>query len=77
MLNQEILIKSLCLKLGITQKELAERLGLSSQALNNRLKRGTLRFEDLEKIAEVTDCKLSINYITPGGQKIWKMHTRN
>lgn len=68
MVNQEILVKSLCLTIGITQKELAERLGLSSQALNNKLKRGTLRFEDLEKIAEVTDCKLTIYYTTPGGQ---------
>ena len=37
---------------GISQAELARRLGTSPQNLHQRIKRGALRMENMEKIAE-------------------------
>ena len=37
---------------GISQAELARRLRTSPQNLHQRIKRGALRMEDMEKIAE-------------------------
>lgn len=45
-------IKMLLLETGMSQKELAERLGMSQQSFSNRLTRDDWKESDLEKIAK-------------------------
>lgn len=39
-------------KAGLTQQELADRLGISSSSLTQKLNRNTLKIEDYQRIAE-------------------------
>ena len=53
----ELKIKELCKKRGITQKDLAKRLGLSSDStLSQALARDNLTLDYLRRIAEALDC---------------------
>ena len=50
-------IKMLLIKRDLTQKELADKLGISQPALSKKYKLDDWRESDLRKIAEVCDCK--------------------
>ena len=50
-------IKILLLKRKMNQTELAEKLGMSMQNLNNKLRRQTFTLEELEAIAETLNAK--------------------
>lgn len=63
-------IKLICVKNDLTQAEIARRLGVSSQAFSQKIKRGTFSVSDLDNIAIVTGCKLECNFILPSGEKI-------
>ena len=63
-------IKLFCLKYGISQSELARRLGKSPQALSQKVNRGTLTLDDLEDIAVVTGCKFECSITLLTGEKI-------
>lgn len=52
-------IKELCITKGITQKELAERLGITDISLNKSLRGEYPQLQTLEKIANELDVKIS------------------
>lgn len=52
-------IKSLCKLHGITQKELAERIGITNSALNISLSKNNPRYSTLETIAEALGVSVS------------------
>lgn len=46
-----------------SQRELALRMGISPQALAQKLDKGNFRFSDLKKIAEALDCTVSLEFL--------------
>ena len=57
-------IRILLIKRGnISEAELARRLNVSPQNLNNKMKRDNFTEKDLQAIAEVLDCTLNINFV--------------
>ena len=56
-------IRMIVSKRGITYTELANRLGISRQHLNNKLHQKNLSEEDLEKIASALDCTYESHFI--------------
>jgi DNA-binding Xre family transcriptional regulator len=56
-------IRILLVKRGnISEAELARRMGISPQNLNNKMKRANFTEKDLADIAAALDCTLSINF---------------
>ena len=55
-MEQRFFIKDQLARHGVTQAKVAERLGCSRQNLSQRLSRGALSFEELEKIANICGC---------------------
>ena len=55
---------------GISQAELARRIGTTPSNLNQKIKRNTLTMEDMEKIAEVLGGKWRAEFIFPNGMAI-------
>ena len=60
-------IKMLCVKKHISAAQLAELLGSSSANLYNKFKRDNFTEKELKSIADVTGCKLEINFICDDG----------
>lgn len=57
-------IRILLIKRGnISEAELARKLGISPQNLNNKMKRDNFTEKDLQAIADVLDCSLNINFV--------------
>ncbi|MCI8297092.1 MAG: helix-turn-helix transcriptional regulator [Lachnospiraceae bacterium] len=52
---------------GISQAELARRIGTTPSNLNQKVKRNTLTKEELEKIAEVLDGTWKAEFEFPDG----------
>ncbi|MGN1124768.1 MAG: helix-turn-helix transcriptional regulator [Candidatus Gastranaerophilaceae bacterium] len=50
-------IRILMIKRNITQKELAEKLGVTQQNISKKFKLDNWRESDLEEIAKICDCK--------------------
>ena len=63
-------IKMLCVKKKMSSAQLAEKLGTSSANLYNKFKRDNFSEKELQEIADVTDCKLDINFIFEDGSKV-------
>ena len=63
-------IKILCIRSHVTVAEVARRIGQSPQNLNGKLKRRTLRIEEIEQIAEVLNCKFERAFILPNGERV-------
>ncbi len=55
---------------GISQAELARRLGTSPANFNHRIKSGTFKIEELEKIAEALGAKFTYTFDFEDGTKI-------
>jgi len=56
-------IRILLIKRGnISEAELARRLGISPQNLNNKMKRDNFTEKDLQAIADVLDCTFSVSF---------------
>lgn len=55
---------------GISQAELARRLGMSPANFNIRLKRGSFKVHELEKIAEVLGAHFSYTFDFEDGTQI-------
>ena len=55
---------------GISESELARRLGTSPQAFNQRMRTGKFSFDDLERIAEAINAKLSISFTFDNGESV-------
>ena len=58
-------IKALCKLHGITQKELAEKIGITNSALNISLSKNNPRYSTLESIAEALGVSVSQLLRTP------------
>ena len=63
-------IKVLCVRCGVSEAELARRLGKSPQSFNSKMKRGTFTIEDLENIAAALSVEFSRGFILKNGEKI-------
>ncbi len=56
-------IRILLIKRGnISEAELARRLGISPQNLNNKMKRDNFSEKDLKEITRALDCTLTISF---------------
>lgn len=56
-------IRILLIKRGnISEAELARRLGVSPQNLNNKMKRDNFTEKDLQEIAAALDCTFTISF---------------
>ena len=55
---------------GITQAELAARLGWSPQLLNNRMKTGKFTLEEWQRIAAALGAELLIGFQFPDGKSV-------
>lgn len=55
---------------GISQAELARLIGTTPQNLNLKVKRETLKAEELDKIAEALGAVYSVAFEFPDGTKI-------
>ena len=68
-------IRILLVKRGnISEAELARRMGISPQNLNNKMKRANFTEKDLADIAAALDCTLSINFtLNDTGETLWKL----
>lgn len=55
---------------GISQKELAEKMGKSASALNSKIRRETLTVDELHEIARICGCAYEFGFIFPNGDRI-------
>lgn len=64
-------IRILLVKHGnISEAELARRMGISPQNLNNKMKRDNFTETDLREIANALHCTLNISFTTEKGEQI-------
>ena len=63
-------IKVLCVRCGVSEAELARRLGKSPQSLNSKMKRGSFTIDDLEAIAQVLGVTFQQCFILSNGEVI-------
>ncbi|MBR0352188.1 MAG: helix-turn-helix transcriptional regulator [Oscillospiraceae bacterium] len=63
-------IKVLCVRCGVSEAELARRLGKSPQSLNAKMKRESFTVSDLEKIASVLGVKFEKYFVMNSGEKV-------
>ena len=63
-------IKMACSYKGISQRKLAEMIGQTPSNLNTKIKRETLTYEELAKIAEVLGGVYVFGFEFPDGTKI-------
>lgn len=63
-------IRILCATLNISRAELAKRMNMKPQSLNDKLTRNTLTPDDLKAIAAAVDCEYVGSFILKDGQKI-------
>ena len=55
---------------GISEAELARRLGTTSQAFGQRMKTGKFKSSDLEEIAAALGCEIVVEFRFPDGTVI-------
>ena len=55
---------------GISEAELARRLGTTSQAFGQRMKTGKFKSSDLESIAAALGCEIAVEFRFPDGTVI-------
>lgn len=63
-------IKVLCVRCGISEAELARRLGKSPQSFNAKLKRDTMTVSELDHIAKVLGVDFKRVFILGNGDEI-------
>ena len=63
-------IKVLCVRCGVSEAELARRLGKSPQSFNSKMKRGTFTVDDLERIANALNVEYSSGFKLKNGEMI-------
>lgn len=61
-MDAEKLIKVALAHAGISQAELAKRVGMSPPSFNARMKRGTFLREDMEKMAKAMDMEFVFTF---------------
>lgn len=63
-------IRILCATLNISRAELAKRLNMKPQSLNDKLTRNTLTPDDLKAIANAVECEYIGAFVLKDGQRI-------
>ncbi len=63
-------IKVLCVRCGVSEAELARRLGKSPQSFNSKMKRETFTVRDLDKIASALGVSFKRNFILDNGEEV-------
>ena len=63
-------IKVLCVRVNISQAELARRLGTTPQNFNSKLKKANFTVSELEKIGEVTGAPFSRGFKLDNGEMV-------
>ena len=66
-LNLSEEVRRLAGEMEITFTEIARRIGQSPANLSKKLTRGTLSFEDFEKILRALGVRMECRFILPGG----------
>ena len=56
-------LKKLVIDSGLTQKEVAERMGVKPQQYTNIVKKENLAFRDVKRIMDAIGCKLQIDFV--------------
>lgn len=55
---------------GLSQAEIARRIQTTPSNLNQKVKRNTLTYEELEQIAAAAGCKWEAHFVFDNGTKI-------
>lgn len=63
-------IKVLCVRCGVSEAELARRLGKSPQSLNAKMKRDSFTVSDLEEIANVLGVSFERHFVLVNGEEV-------
>ena len=63
-------IKVLCVRCGVSEAELARRLGKSPQSFNSKMKRETFTINDLDEIASALGVTFTRNFILDNGEEV-------
>lgn len=63
-------IKILCIRCGISEAELARRLGKSPQSLSSKMKRESFTISNLEEIASVLGVSFERSFILHNGERV-------
>lgn len=63
-------IKVLCVRCGVSEAELARRLGKSPQSLNSKMKRETFTIADLNDIADALGVAFKRSFILDNGEEV-------
>lgn len=63
-------IKVLCVRCGVSEAELARRLGKSPQSFNSKMKRETFTVSDLDEIASVLGVTFTRRFILDNGEEV-------
>ena len=63
-------IKILCIRCGVSEAELARRLGKTPQSLNSKMKRASFTIKDLDRIAEVLGVSFKRVFILDKGEEV-------
>lgn len=64
------MVRELCEKQDISLAELCRRINQTPQNFNKKLKRGTVSFEELVKIADVLGVQYEQAFVLADGEKI-------
>lgn len=62
-------VETACSMAGITVEQLGLKMGMSTQAINNRLKTGKFAQEELERMASLLKCEYHSYFLFPDGRK--------
>lgn len=65
------MVRELCEKQDVSLAELCRRINQTPQNFNKKLKRGTVSFEELVKIADVLGVQYEQAFVFPDGQRIY------
>ncbi len=63
-------IRVLCVRCGVSEAELARRLGKSPQSFNSKMKRETFTVYDLEAIASALGVTFERRFILETGEEV-------
>ena len=63
-------IKVLCVRCGVSEAELARRLGKSPQSFNSKMKRETFTVSDLDEIASVLGVSFKRYFVLDNGEEV-------
>ena len=63
-------IKVLCVRCGVSEAELARRLGKSPQSFNSKMKRRSFTIDDLNEIAEALGVVFVRHFVLDNGEEI-------